>query len=516
MFVHRQFAFALPRWGVSRAARAARTVVASLLLVLLVAAAAGAAQIQILHFNDTYTLEPVDQGKLGGMARMATLVQRLRGDDPEAMLLFAGDVISPSTMSSVFQGQQMIEALNLLGVDVSTFGNHEFDFTDEVLEARVAESTFSWVAANVVDEAGRVFPGAFPFVVRQMPDVGIGILGLVTPESRVISSPGEKWRFIDTVEAARQAIPRMRAMGAQLIVALTHQTVADDVRLLQEVPEIDLVIGGHEHDVMRKEVGGRLVVKAGSDNRYLGVIDITVENGKVTGIQDRMVPVDATYSDDPAMAELVNRWLAKLSERMDVVIGQTTVELDSRNVTVRAKEAVLGNFIADAIRDAVDADVAITNGGGIRGNAVFPAGPIRLKDVIAWLPFGNVVVKTELKGAQIRQALENGVSQVENVAGRFPQVSGLRFAFDPARPAGQRVLWVEVGGRPLDEEAIYAVATNDYMLNGGDGYEALKGGRVLLDAAAGPIMADVVAAAIQAMGTIQPALDGRIVIQQGS
>ncbi|MBE3598215.1 MAG: 5'-nucleotidase C-terminal domain-containing protein [Limnochordaceae bacterium] len=499
------------RAGAPKGARRLAQVLVAVLVVLWLSAAALAAQIHILHFNDTYTLEPVDGGKLGGMARLATLVQRLRAEDPEALLLFAGDVISPSTMSSVFKGQQMIEAFNELGVDVSTFGNHEWDFGDDVLGQRIRESQFTWVAANVVDENGRPFPGSYPFVVREMGGIGVGVLGLVTPETRVLSSPGAAWQFRDPVEVARETIPKMRAMGAQVIVALTHQSMSDDVRLLEAVPEIDLVVGGHEHDVMRQEVGGRLIVKAGSDNRYLGVVTLTVDGGKVTAAEDRMIAVDPSYPDEPAMASLVQRWLAQLSEQMDVVIGQTAVELDARNVTVRAREAPLGNLVADAIRDAVGAQLAITNGGGIRTNAVLPAGPIRRKDVVAWLPFGNVVVKLELTGAQIRSALENGVSQVEKLAGRFPQVSGLRFGFDPSRPAGQRVTWVEAGGKPLDETATYVVATNDYMANGGDGYEALKGGKVLVDAAAGPIMADVVARYIESRGTVSPSVEGRIV-----
>ncbi|MEW6049220.1 MAG: 5'-nucleotidase C-terminal domain-containing protein [Bacillota bacterium] len=488
---------------------------AASVLVFALQLAAIAAQLDILHFNDTYTLEPVDGGKLGGMPRLATLVKQARTQNPEALLLFAGDVISPSIMSSVFKGEQMIEAFNALGVDVSTFGNHEFDFGDEVLAQRVRESTFTWVVANVVDPEGRPFPGTYPFVVRQMSGVSVGLLGLVTPESKVLSSPGAQWRFIDPVEAARKAIAQMRAMGAQVIVALTHQTMADDVRLMREVPEIDLVIGGHEHDVMREVVDGRLIAKAGSDNRYLGVVSLTIEGGRVVGFKDRMMTVDQSVPDDRAMAALVNKWTANLSREMDVVIGQAAVDLDARNSTVRLQEAALGNLVADAIREAVGAQIAITNGGGIRTNAVLPAGSIRRRDVVAWLPFGNVVVKLDVTGAQIRAALENGVSQVEKTAGRFPQVSGLRFAFDPSRPAGQRVLWIRVNGQPLDESAHYILATNDYMLRGGDGYEIFKDAKVLLDPAAGPLMAEVVARYIQARGTVSPAVEGRIVRVSG-
>jgi 5'-nucleotidase len=186
-----------------------------------------------------------------------------------------------------------------------------------------------------------------------------------------------------------------------------------------------------------------------------------------------------------------------------------------RTSTVRAKESSLANFIADAMRQAVGADVAITNGGGIRSNAVFPTGPIARKDVLAWLPFGNIVTKVQVRGAAIRAALENGVSQVSELAGRFPQVSGLRFSFNPTRPAGQRIVEVAVGGRPLDPAATYTVAINDFMLGGGDGYGMLRAdGQVLIDATGGPVMATAVMQAIQRAQTIAPTVEGRIRIVQ--
>jgi 2',3'-cyclic-nucleotide 2'-phosphodiesterase (5'-nucleotidase family) len=181
-------------------------------------------------------------------------------------------------------------------------------------------------------------------------------------------------------------------------------------------------------------------------------------------------------------------------------------------VIVRQQEAPLGNFIADAIRTAVQADLAIINGGGIRSDSVLAAGPVRRKNVLAWLPFGNVVVKVAVRGAAIRESLENGVSQVEQLGGRFPHVSGLRFAFNPSRPAGSRVQEIRVGDAPLNEETIYTVATNDFMLRGGDGYGMLSKGDVLINTAGGPLMATVVVDAIRKNQPINPKPEGRITV----
>lgn len=220
------------------------------------------------------------------------------------------------------------------------------------------------------------------------------------------------------------------------------------------------------------------MAKAGSDAKWLGVTRLSLDGSRRA--QHQLVDVDERVPPDPEMAKLVQQYSQRLSKELEVPIGETTVPLDARNVTVRQQESNLGNFIADVMRAAVGADVAITNGVGIRTNALFPAGRITRKDVLAWLPFGNVVVKVAVTGAVIRQALENGVSQWEQVAGRFPQVSGLRFTFNPTRPVGSRILEVRVGDRPLDEAATYTMATNDVMLRGGDGYDMLATGQVLV------------------------------------
>jgi 2',3'-cyclic-nucleotide 2'-phosphodiesterase (5'-nucleotidase family) len=179
---------------------------------------------------------------------------------------------------------------------------------------------------------------------------------------------------------------------------------------------------------------------------------------------------------------------------------------------VRTQEATIGNLIADAIRAAMGAEVAITNGGGIRGNRTYEAGyQLSRKDVFTELPFGNTTVLLELKGEDLLAALENGVSRVEEKQGRFPQVSGVSFAFDPKKPAGSRVSEVKIAGQPLDPARLYKVATNDYMAGGGDSYEALKKGKSLIDPSAAKLMATEVMDYIAAKGTVAPAIEGRIV-----
>ncbi len=196
-------------------------------------------------------------------------------------------------------------------------------------------------------------------------------------------------------------------------------------------------------------------------------------------------------------------------------MGSRAGALDWGRATVGLKEGGIGNLLADAIRGSTGADAAITNGGGIRGDRTYAAGAtLTRKDILTELPFGNVAVLMELSGSDLRSALEEGVSAVEDVAGRFPHVSGLRFVFDAKRPKGSRVLDVSIGGKPLDPAATYRVATNEYMMAGGDGYASLKKGRPIVDASGGALMANVVMDYITARGAVSPAVEGRIVEQK--
>ncbi len=495
--------------------RVHRWVLAAVVLVLLASQAAAQAPVTLtfMHFNDDYQLGPVDGGRAGGLDRLAHMIKTIRAQDPEAQLLFAGDLISPSLESSVFRGAQMIDGLNALGVDAATLGNHEFDLGPAVLQERLAESRFPWIATNVFQADFSRVPRLQFTLIKRVRGIDVGYFGLLTRATLVSSSPGPTIRIFDELGTARGIVPVLQRNGARVIVGITHLDMEQDVQILREVQGIHVIAGGHDHDPMRAAVGRALVAKAGSDARWLGVVRMQVTpDGRVMSITDELIPITQATPSDDAVAAIVKRYADQMSRELDVVIGRTSVALDARNAAVRGAESALGNFITDVMRRAVDADVAMTNGGGIRTNALFPAGEIRRRDVVGWLPFGNIIVKVRLSGEAIRAALENGVGQVESLGGRFPQVSGMAYTFSMSRPAGSRITSVTIGGRPLDPEAFYTVATNDFMLNGGDGYATIKAGEVIINAAGGPVMATAVAAAIQRAQTIAPRVEGRITI----
>jgi 5'-nucleotidase len=468
-------------------------------------------RITLLQINDVYTLEPVDGGRRGGFARLATLVQRIRRENPATLFALGGDTLSPSIASAVLQGAQMIDGLNAVGLDLATFGNHEFDFGPAVLAERMRESQFTWVSSNVLDRrTGRPFGGAQAEVLLTLHGVRIGVLGLTTPESGATSSPGPDIEIREPIGVARAVSGELRRRGAQLIVAVTHLDMAED-RALAAAPgvEVDVVLGGHEHEPLVAEEGRTLITKAGSDARYLVQVDLWYGgDGRLRERSWTFHEVSARIPPDPRVAGLVDAHAARLGRELDVVVGRTTVPLEARRGRLRTEETNLGSFIADAMRARMQTDVALINGGGIRGDRVVPPGPLTRRDVAGLLPFGNVVMVVEATGRSLRAALEQGLALREREGGGFLQVAGLRMRFDPARPAGQRVVAVEVGGAPLDPERRYTVAVADYVARGGDGITALRGARVLVDAAHGPLLGEILLRAVAP--SIAPAVDGRL------
>ncbi|WP_434620236.1 bifunctional metallophosphatase/5'-nucleotidase [Azospirillum sp. B2RO_4] len=470
-----------------------------------------------LHVNDVYEIAPV-KGQ-GGFGPLMTLLKRERAAAPDAITTVGGDFLSPSLLSGTTRGEQMIALFNAIGVDAVTFGNHEFDFGPDTLKQRMAESKFPWIGSNVRSADGSAFAGTVPSWTRTIDGITVGFIGLITPDTARLSSAGPGLSFSPVLETAAAAVKDLRAKGASVVVALTHLTIAEDRELASKVKGIDLILGGHDHDPISFYEGSTLILKAGHDAQYLGVVKLAVEtkeSGK--GPATTTVPTEwrfvttAGVAPDPQVEGVVEGYTKRLDTDLAAVIGTTTTDLDSRKDVVRSRESSMGNLIADALRDTLKADVAITNGGGIRADALHPAGSqLTRRDIFAELPFGNVGVLVEMSGQDLISTLEHGVGKVEEKAGRFPQVSGLTMTYDPKAPAGRRVTSVTVGGKPLDPQATYRVATNDYMLKGGDGYAAFPRAKVIVDASGAVLLATIVMNYVESKKTVAPTVDGRIV-----
>jgi 5'-nucleotidase len=471
-------------------------------------------RVTLLQVNDVYQFTPVDQGTRGGIARVLTLRKSLQKENPNTLFLLAGDTISPSVESITYKGAQMIEAWNAAGLDYATFGNHEFDFGPDVLKERIKESKFGWIAANVIEKStGKPFGNAEPFVIREFGGVKIGIFGLVLPETKTTSRPGADVEFLSPCETAKTMVSEIHKRGVKVVVALTHLSMREDKEVAR-CSDVDVIIGGHEHTLLESSAGGAPIFKMTADGRELGRIDLNISQttGELTSIDWKVIPVTSETAEDPLFSSVYRKY-ASLLAQLDRPVGRSRVTLDGRSAENRTHETNIGNFVADAFRRATASEIALVNGGSIRADEIIPAGRLTIRDVLSILPFKKKLVKVEVTGTLLREALEHGVSRIENDAqpGGFPQVSGVQFSYDASRRPGDRIVDLKVNGQVVSPSRKYSLTTTTFVaFDGGDGYVMLKGAPVLTPPEQTPLDSDALRRAIASSKSIAPKIEGRI------
>jgi len=470
------------------------------------------APVTFLQMNDVYTMAPIDG--LGGLARVATQKQQLAAAGRTPFLVMAGDFLSPSVSSSVFKGEQMIAALNAAGLDLATLGNHEFDFGDDVLIQRMREARFEWVVSNVVDtNTGQPIGGAAAYLVKTFGPLKVGFIGLCLNSEEITADKLTHSRIVDPLVAAGRYLPILKREGATVIVAVTHLAFETDRALVEKFPEIALVIGGHEHFLITSTENGSLISKAGSDAKALARIDVNRTSAGTVERFYELLPVTGVIPDDPRTAAVIASYESRLSSELETVVGISRVPLDGISSHLRTAETNLGDVVADAIRADARADIAIVNSGSIRGNRVFPPGPLTRRTLIEIHPFDNVIVKLTMPGRVVLQALNTGVDKLPAAAGVFPQVSGLTMVVSPGAPPGDRVRDVRVNFQPLQLDRMYTVGIADFIFRGGDGYTMFAGQKVLVGPEAGTLISLAIEKYVAAQREITQQVDGRITLR---
>jgi 2',3'-cyclic-nucleotide 2'-phosphodiesterase (5'-nucleotidase family) len=380
---------------------------------------------------------------------------------------------------------------------------------------RMAEAKFPLYAANLRASDGTLLPGFKDRAIVTHDGVRIGLTGGAHDDTARISSPGDL-KFLPTVATMKEQAEALRREGADFVLVVMHADRRQGLDLA-ETRSADLILTGHNHDLFVSYDGRTAMVESSYDAHYVTLIDVTIEVKQVDGRRTvawrpQFHIVDtATATPDPEVAAAVAGFEQELGREMDVPIAATAVELDSRDATVRTREAAIGNLVADAMRDKTGATAAVMNGGGIRGGKIYaPGTPITRRDILAELPFANRVVTIDVKGRALRDGLENGLSRIESAAGRFPQVSGMTIEYDPRRPAGSRILSIRIGGTPLDPDATYRIATNDFLARGSDGYAGFADAKPLLPIEDSPLLTNEVMVYARKLGTVRTGIEGRV------
>jgi len=470
-------------------------------------------KLTILGIGDIYNYS--GDATRGGFARLNAVVKAERAANPNMIYAFDGDMLSPSLLSGFDKGQNTIDLTNVAPFDIAVPGNHEFDFGPENFYEKMAVSNYPWAAINITNADGSAIPGLGGVMVKEVGGLKVALIPLAQDTTPEVSSSGDLV-FLPTVETGIAAAKAARAGGAEIVIGVVQTNMEND-RALIASHAFDVILSGDDHSYGTSYDGITAYVETSVDARHIApldlLVDITERDGKRT---IKWTPIfrfidSAAVTPDPESQALADGFRQMLDDTLNAQIGATEGPLDSRRNVVRREESAMGNLIADAMRAAVGADVAIMNGGGIRADRTYDAGAVLTRrDFLTELPFGNLTVATELPGAQILAALENGVSDVENGAGRFPQVSGLSFTLDPGAPAGSRVSEVKVGGADLDLNRVYRLATNDFLLAGGDGYAALGGGKTLINVGGGNLVANDVMSFVEMTGKVTSTVEGRI------
>jgi 5'-nucleotidase / UDP-sugar diphosphatase len=457
----------------------------------------------VMHTNDTHTWhEPQPDGN-GGVARQATVVNQIRAEVENTLLVDGGDRFTGTLYQSEYEGQDNVQIMNLLGYDVMTLGNHEFDYGEATLEAFLSGLNFPAVSANVDFSA---FPALDELVegttILEVGGQQIGVIGLTTPETDNISNASPDITFdSDLVAVAQAAVDALTEQGVNKIILLTHTGIEEDLVIAPQLSGVDIFIGGHSHTllsnaytagvrefpiVMEGTDGNPIIyAQAGEKTIYLGRLNVVFNaEGVLTSWTGDTILLSHYITPNPEMQTLMDGLAGPIEELRATSTGATTdVFLTGDRRVCRVEECNLGNLITDAMRADTGAQIAITNGGGIRAD--IEEGDVTVGDVFTVLPFGNTVATFELTGADVIAALENGVSGIrltdsgqiarDGASGRFPQVSGIRFSYDPTLEAGSRIVGVDVLGEdgeytPIDPAATYTLVSNDFMRRGGDGY----------------------------------------------
>ncbi|MBN2208845.1 MAG: bifunctional metallophosphatase/5'-nucleotidase, partial [Candidatus Coatesbacteria bacterium] len=423
--------------------------------------------------------------EVGGFARIAAIVDEARKTEPNVLVLDAGDRFYPNSLAK-WRGEPEMVAMNMIGYDCATLGNHEFDLGDELLGAALDQARFPFVCANIDVSGSPPLAGKIErYVIKEVGGHSIGIFGLITPSLRSVSHPSPQVEVERDLAAQAWEMVAYLSPRTELVFALTHIGLGPDVKLAESVSGIDVIFGGHTHDALTEPIEAQnpigettLVVQSGCYGRYVGRLRLDCSADGVSSYNWSLREVGEAVKE----SERVASFLLPFRPAEEESIGIIDADLDLLGESAATPNSTIGTLVCEAMAEAFPtAAVVMTNSGGIRGNFQ-PAGPITRSRIDEILPFHNKMVLVWVKGAELKSILERSVCALPESSGGFLQMLGLEVEVDLSKPAmltagkgkpvrpGERIAAVSIAGKPLDEQSEYVVATINYLADGGDGY----------------------------------------------
>lgn len=496
----------------------------------------------ILHTNDLHSRieevnqydatcsakESADQKCFGGVARLKAAIDNERKQAENLLVLDAGDQFQGSLFFTTYKGVYNAEFMNAIGYDAMALGNHEFDLGQEGLVPFLNKITVPVLAANLETIASSPIHGRYqPYLIKTIGGQKIGIIGLITPDTAEIARPGKGISFLAPKETLQRTINDLKTQGITKIIALTHLGYMNDQKLAAELDGVDIIVGGHSHTqlgangfrssgpyptLVKNPSGINVpVVSAYAYSQYLGKITLNFDDdGTLKSASGAPIRLDASIKPDPQLAARVAEMAKPIEALKNRKIAETTDLIDGSGISCRTQQCPMGELVTTAMLERVrdqGITAALINGGALR--ASIKSGDITMGDVLVVLPFQNTIATFQVQGSDLRAALENGVSQIEQGGGRYPQASGIRFQTDMSKPAGQRLTSIDMqtddqDWLPLEDAKLYRIAATDYLRTGGDGYTMIaEKAQKAYDY--GPALDQVVADYLQTKRLYQPA-----------
>lgn len=452
--------------------------------------------IKVFHTNDVhsrYDVSVEEDGSLSqfGYARLKSVIDENSIGADGRLIFDAGDVFHGQPFATLDRGISIAKLMRAVGYDAMVAGNHDFNYGAVRTPMLAQVAKLDLLGSNVVNKDGTPAKGFEPYKIYRVDDVKIGVFGLSTPETAYKTNPKnvEGIKFSDPVATAKKMVRLLREeKGADVVICLSHLGIDEasgkDTAdyLASKVNGIDLIIDGHSHSApdSYQNINNTVITSAGQYMEYIGMTTITVDSDKKVTIETAPLKASDYKADgltaDPAVQRTIDNIQASQKGKLGKVVAHTDEVLNGARGQVRTTETNLSRIITTAMLAETDADIALTNGGGIR--ASIDAGPITVGEVQTVLPFGNYIVTVNLSGKEVRQAVEHGLPGLVNgkleEIGNNVQFAGLNVLYDPAKPKGSRVLSITHNGKPIQDTGSYLVATNDFMAAGGDGYTMLK------------------------------------------
>lgn len=442
----------------------------------------------LLYFNDAHEIEPVDEGVRGGMARLAGVIAAERARTEQVLVLFGGD-LAGGTLFGLMKGEPIVDAFNLIGVDVATFGQHDFDHGVTHTRELIARSAFPWITSNLTELDGQPFNQLPQYKVIEVGGLRLGFIGLTTAmdttlgQDEVIEQP--------VVPAARAAVRALQAANVEVVVAITQQSIEEDRALVAAVPEIDLVLGEEMSETVSQleRIGSHYLAR--SAGNISSVVRVELPSADIADWRLSVVPIDANSPESPEVARLAAVSSAALDSKLSEIVRDIATAQHWSRQTARSERVALGTQVAESFRQALQADIGLISGGGLRADLSVQAPALTLRELAAVLPFNNRLVRIRLTVGQLRKALEQGLAEYPLAHNQFPQWSGLEVMVDWDAPPGTRVQAISQEGQALSDTDTITLAVTQFMAGGGDGYVALREGQI---EATGPLDREAFAA----------------------